>query len=174
LLRPNLRIGSAGRKGRGVFASSAIQKGTVVVRFKGRERWIWEIPRRLWERCMQVDSDRYVVPARGSYGWYLNHSCNPNCGVKGEREIVSLRRITPGEELTFDYSTNVGWEGFAMECHCGSKECRGTIRSYWSLSEELRRRRGRMVSPYLLDKERPRGGGTPSLSNPRRSVDKEP
>lgn len=148
--RPILRIGDAGRKGKGVFAVSEIAGGTVVVSYRGREKWVWDIPKRLWERCLQVDYDRYVVPSRGSSGWYINHSCSPNCGIAGERDIVSLRTILPGEELTFDYSANVGWEGFAMECRCGEKECRGTIRSYWNLSDPMRKRLGSNVSAYLL------------------------
>lgn len=139
----------------GVFTSADIPEGTVVVRYKGKERWIWDIPRGLWERCLQVGYDRYVVPAKGSLEWYLNHSCDPNCGIRGEREIITLRRITSGEELTFDYSTNVGWEGFAMDCRCGAKDCRGTIRSYWNLSETLKKKYGGMVSVYLLTQKPP-------------------
>jgi SET domain-containing protein len=145
-----LRIGNAGSKGLGVFASGNIPEGTVVARYRGRAKWIWDIPRGLWDRCLQVGYDRYVVPTKGSFGWFLNHSCDPNCAVGGEREIVALRRIAKGEELTFDYSTNVGWDGFSMECHCGAENCRRTIVSYWGLSVSLRKKYGRKVSPYLL------------------------
>ena len=148
--RSALRIGKAGRKGRGVFASEGIPEGTVVARYAGRERWIWDIPKALWERCLRVGYDRYVVPSRGSIGWYLNHSCDPNCGIRGSREVVALRMIPRGEEVTFDYSTNVGWSGFAMKCSCGARNCRGTIRSYWSLSEGSKEKYGRNVSEYLL------------------------
>lgn len=134
----------------GVFATKEIQRGTEVIAFAGPARRIWEIPERFWEHCFQVDYDTYVLPKAGSFGWYINHSCNPNCLVRGERELVSLRSIRKGEELTFDYSTNVGWGGFVMECECRSGNCRRTILSYDRLAEETKRRYGEMVSPFLL------------------------
>jgi len=153
--RPRLRIGTTETKGRGLFAASDIPAGTVVARYLGRPRWIWDIPKRLWEHCFQVGYDQYLAPSKGSHGWFINHSCNPNSGIAGERTIVALRDISSGEELTFDYSTNVGWEGFTMPCSCGAKGCRKVIRSYWNLDEALRKRYGRNVSSYLL-RGRPR------------------
>jgi len=140
----------------GVFASADIPEGAVIVRYGGKARWIWDIPGSLWDRCLQVGYDRYVVPTRGSFGWFLNHSCDPNCVIRGEREVAALREIAKGEELTFDYSTNVGWSGFRMECRCGAKNCRRTIGSYWQLSGGLKKRYGRNVSPYLLRSRRPK------------------
>ncbi len=97
-----------------------------------------------------MDYDQYVSPRRGYIGWYLNHSCDPNCAIRGERDIVTLRKVARGEELTFDYSTNVGWEGFQMKCACGSDNCRGVVRSYGHLSDDLKRKYGKNVSPFLL------------------------
>jgi SET domain-containing protein len=147
---PLLRIATTKARGKGVFAASDIPSRETVIRFGGRPRWIWDIPRGMWDHCLQVGYDRYVVPARGSFGWYVNHSCDPTCVMKGERSIATLREVKKGEEVTFDYSTNVGWVGFAMECRCGAENCRGTIRSYWGLDESWRRRYGKNVSPYLL------------------------
>jgi hypothetical protein len=103
-----------------------------------------------------VDYDRYIVPPRGSPGWFLNHSCDPNCVLSGRSEVRSRRRIAGGEELTIDYSTNVGWDGFEMSCRCGSANCRGVIRSYAFLPEELKKRYGRNVSPFLLEEKNKR------------------
>ena len=75
----------------------------------------------------------------------------------GRTRILALRRIAAGEEVTIDYSTNVGWDGFVMECRCGSADCRGTIRSYSYLSNELKGRYGACVSRFLLE-ERPSPG----------------
>jgi hypothetical protein len=175
-----LRISPAGGKGDGVFALAEIPAGTVVVNFGGKERWIWDIPKHLWKRCFQVGYDRYVVPSRGSFGWYLNHSCEPNCAIRGERQIVTLRSILPGEELTFDYSTNVGWNGYSMDCSCGARACRESIGSYWSLDEGTRRKYGRSVSAYLLAPEpdekgsggrsQSRGAAARYSSSPRRTA----
>lgn len=145
-----LRIGPAGRKGRGVFAAARIEPGQLVWDYSGEERWIDDIPKKDWEYCFQVDFDRYVLPPKGSAGWFMNHSCDPNCVIMGQTRIVALRRIEPGEEVSFDYSTNVGWEGFSMKCSCGAKECRKLVRSYQALPEALKGRYGACVSAFLL------------------------
>ena len=67
----------------------------------------------------------------------IAHSCSPNAGVRGYNEIVALMSISPGEKITFDYSTVVGASAFdamwSMSCTCGSKNCRGVIRGIRSL-----------------------------------------
>jgi uncharacterized protein len=145
-----LRIGDSGAKGKGVFAERRIEPGELAWDYAGDEKWITEIPSDFWQFCFQVDYDRYVVPEKGSAGWFLNHSCEPNCVIMGRTKIVALRRIQPGEEVTFDYSTNVGWEGFSMECKCSMKACRRIVRSYGFLSDELKGRYGACVSGFLL------------------------
>jgi hypothetical protein len=40
---------------------------------------------------------------------FINHSCNPNTYVRtiaGDRCVIALRAIRPGEEITYDYSIN--------------------------------------------------------------------
>src|SRR5512132_2322025 len=40
---------------------------------------------------------------------YINHCCDPNTYVQtidGTRHVIALRRIAPGEEITYDYSIN--------------------------------------------------------------------
>jgi uncharacterized protein len=148
-------------RGFGVFARQAIPSGTRVLRYCGRPRRISEIPVEVWERCFQFDYDVYLVPRRGGFGWYLNHSCEPNCVVRGARDIVTSRRVAKGEELTFDYSTNTGWRGYRLECRCGSRGCRGVVTSYWGLGPEARSRYGRAISPFLLR-------GEPSDGKPTR------
>ena len=149
-----LRIADAGPKGKGVFALSRFEAGDLVWDYEGKEEWITEIPEDLWQYSFQVDYDRYVVPEKGSFGWYLNHSCQPNCVILGRTRIVALSTIEPGDEVTFDYSTNVGWDGFTMQCSCGARECRRVIRSYSYLNPELRGRYGACVSRFLLDKRK--------------------
>ena len=134
--------------------------GTKVFEYTGEPRWIWDIPRWAWEHCFQVGYDRYVVPKPGSVGWSINHSCEPNCWIVGKRGIETMRNVARGEELTFDYSTNVGWADCSMACACGKKNCRGVVKCFASLSDDLKRRYEGHVSPYLL---RPPGKLRPSL-----------
>ncbi|MDA4118545.1 MAG: SET domain-containing protein-lysine N-methyltransferase [Thaumarchaeota archaeon] len=153
-----LRIGEAGSKGKGVFAATRIEPSELVWDYAGEEKWIEEIPSQLWPHCFQVDYDRYVVPKEGSAGWFMNHSCGPNCVIMGKTRVVALRRIEPGEEVTFDYSTNVGWDGFSMECRCGTKGCRKTIKSYRFLPDDLKGNYGACVSEFLLRPTKPDSG----------------
>jgi uncharacterized protein len=142
-------IGDAGPRGRGVFAAGAIGRSTVIGSFRGKPRWIWDIPSDVWPYTIQVDFDRYVVPRRKGAVWYLNHSCDPNCEITG-RTIVARRDIRKGEELAFDYSCDVDWPGFAMPCSCGSPRCRKVIRAYRFLPDNLKARYGRHVAPFIL------------------------
>ncbi len=149
-----LVIKEAGAKGKGVFAQVTIQPGDLVVDYEGKEQWIWEIPEELWQYTFQVDYDRYILPERDSPGWYLNHSCEPNCVILGRTKVVALNKIEAGDEVTIDYSTNVGWDGFAMECRCGSFSCRRVVRSYRYLDRGLKLRYGACVSRFLLERVR--------------------
>jgi SET domain-containing protein len=133
-----------------VFTLRSIPTGQLVITFSGREDWIWNIERELWDHTLQVDYNRYLLPRRNSPGWFLNHSCEPNCVLAGRTAVRSWRPIMKGEEITIDYSTNVGWNGFAMKCLCGTRGCRKVISSYDFLTPEIKRKYGRNVSPYLL------------------------
>jgi hypothetical protein len=147
-----LYIADAGPRGKGVFAGRDIPRGRVVISFGGDEDWIWNIPRADWEYALQVDYDRYILPRRGSPAWFINHSCHPNCVLVSRSDVKSWRKISRGEEVTIDYSTNVGWDEFEMVCACGSEGCRKLVRSYIFLPDDLKKRYGRNVSPYLLEK----------------------
>jgi uncharacterized protein len=149
------KIGDAGKKGKGVFAARRFEPSELVWDYSGEAKDIRQIDSKLWQYCLQVDYDTYVVPERGSVGWYLNHSCEPNCVIMGRTRVVALRRVEPGEELTFDYSTNVGWDGFAMRCGCGANECRKVVRSYSKLPEDLKGHYGACVSAFLLGPAKP-------------------
>lgn len=148
----NLKIGEAGPKGKGVFATETFHAGDLVIDYQGKEEWIWDIPEELWQFTFQVDYDRYILPQKDSFGWYLNHSCDPSCVILGRTRVVALSTIEKGQEITIDYSTNVGWDGFTMECRCGSPDCRKIIRSYRYLDAHLKGRYGACVSKFLLEK----------------------
>ena len=147
-------VRDAGEKGKGIFTTVNIRPGDVVMQYEGEEKWIWDIPEDLWQYTFQVDYDRYILPAKGSPGWFLNHSCNPNCVIMGRNRIVASTLIRAGDELTIDYSTNVGWDGFAMECRCGAAGCRRLIRSYKYLDPGIKGRYGACVSSFLVERRR--------------------
>ena len=58
----------------------------------------------------------------------LNHSCTPNCVIRGQIVIETLRIISPKEELTLDYSTIINDDYVMTEnCSCSTKRCRKYI-----------------------------------------------
>ena len=61
--------------------------------------------------------------------------------MRGFNELVSITDIKPGEELTVDYGTVSVGQGTVIieQCTCGSKYCRGTIRTddYLTVSKVL-------------------------------------
>jgi hypothetical protein len=63
---------------------------------------------------------------------YFNHACEPNAALAGVCDVVALRAIAPGEEITLDYSLNNPVANrYVMKfvCECGSPLCRRTIGS---------------------------------------------
>jgi len=82
---------------------------------------------------------------------YINHSCDPNCGLRGEISFVAMRDITKGEELTIDYAM-VDNEDYKIECHCGSDNCRKTITGFdWKI-KELQNKYSNYFAEYLKQK----------------------
>ena len=84
-----------------------------------------------------IVDDEVVIDATygGNSARFINHSCNPNCEAvieDGRVFIETVRRIEPGEELTYDYGLYVE-ERYTpalkklYACGCGARNCRGTM-----------------------------------------------
>jgi hypothetical protein len=132
--------------GRGLFAKEAIERDEIVVVKGGyvltrtqRDR----IGRELGPSEIQITEELFIGPAtrreREGGMMHLNHSCEPNLGLKGQVVYVALRDIAAGEELTFDYAMNDD-EPWEMRCRCGSPSCRGTITGRDWQKPELQRK----------------------------------
>lgn len=127
--------------GRGVVASRIIETGEAVLTFQGVEVAI------RGSHTLQIGKGVHleVEPP----GRFVNHSCEPNCGIRDRRILVARRRIEKGEEITFDYAmTEEVMEPLA--CGCGAPECRGTITGFGGLPEDRRKAYRGFVSDYLL------------------------
>lgn len=58
----------------------------------------------------------------------INHSCDPNVFFDVVRfEVVALRAIAPGDELTFFYPSTEWRMESPFRCECGSPRCLGLI-----------------------------------------------
>ena len=117
--------------GFGVFAAEPISKNKRIIDYAGelisnkksaprevrylKEGCIWVFRvNRAWSRDAAVG---------GNIARFINHSCTPNCWIEIEPKsktiwIRASRRILPGEELTYDYST-VGDHTIPCRCRPG-------------------------------------------------------
>lgn len=124
--------------GRGVFVNEDVKKGELVSRVKG------PIVRRVekTKRAALAYPDLVGISGITRTVWidpqppykYLNHSCDPSCGIRGKIGLYALRDLKRGDEITFDYSTVVGNPLWEMACRCGKKNCRKMIRSIQHLN----------------------------------------
>lgn len=98
---------------------------------------------------IQVEEDLYLVSGRDGPADWVNHSCDPNCGLRGQIALVALRRLEPGEEVCFDYAMSDGTPYDQFDCGCGAALCRGRITGEdWRKPELWKRYRGHFT-PYL-------------------------
>lgn len=71
-----------------------------------------------------------------------NHSCQPNTAYDG-LNVIAIRHIQQGEELTLDYATFLDEHMEPFECRCGSPNCQkqitGTPGNTVTQRENLRR-----------------------------------
>lgn len=76
--------------------------------------------------ALQIGPDLYLDLE--SPGRFVNHSCEPNTGIRDGIRLVALRDLDPGEEIRFDYSTTMQEDHWVMEgCRCGAPSCRGSV-----------------------------------------------
>jgi GNAT superfamily N-acetyltransferase len=115
--------------GTGVFSSSPYSPGEIVLRIDDA-RVVTDAdpldPARgeLEHHCDYLAGGQVVLmqpPER-----FINHRCDPNTYIRtiaGDRYVVALKEIRPGDEITYDYCVNgegeTGWF-----CTCGSPACR--------------------------------------------------
>jgi len=122
--------------GEGIFATQDIPKGKIVIIMKGKmyhEVQTTKTQAMTNPNMVGVGKDLWIDPIFPISK--INHSCNPNVGMRGRVLFVAMRPIKKGEELTFDYSTSEEspWE---IHCHCGAPQCRKIIRSIHHLPYE--------------------------------------
>lgn len=139
--------------GQGVFACAPIEKGERLIVWGGRvvdRAELAQQPLETLHQSVQVDEDLFLItmgppePAD-----YVNHSCDPNAGLRGQITLVALRAIAPGEEICFDYAMTDGCAYDEFDCACGSPLCRGRVSGADWRRPELQQRYAGYFSAYL-------------------------
>ena len=126
----------------GCYTTTAIRKGARVAEYTGRRLGKEEADTRFAGSPVTylfgLGRGEIVIDGHGA-AMFINHSCDPNCESSeegGRVWIKAIRKIAPGEEITYDYCLYDGGNEEAR-CNCGAKKCRGTMYS----PKEIRRRK---------------------------------
>ncbi len=124
--------------GFGLFAKKEIKKGEIIFLAKGKQVRIKikdKTDSALLPNAIGYDVGVWLDPLVDNALNYLNHSCDPNAGIKGKVTVTALKNIKKGEHITIDYSITECDKSWSLDqrCHCGAKNCRKVIRSIQSL-----------------------------------------
>jgi D-alanine-D-alanine ligase len=124
--------------GYGIFASMDLAAGEVVFRGEGRAHRIVTARhvQATWNADEQLMFRRYGYPlGDGLFALWdeepeawapQNHSCEPNTAFDG-LNVVAMRAIANGEELTIDYGEVMNEESEPFDCRCGAATCRQRV-----------------------------------------------
>jgi hypothetical protein len=124
--------------GLGVFASRDLMPEEIILAIKGPVIDFAKTKRYGPRECMaiQIGSDRYLDTQPP--GVFVNHSCEPNAGIRKNQYLVALRKIRQGQEICYDYSTTMEEHSFTMQCLCGMHTCREWVQDFSTLPRALR------------------------------------
>jgi D-alanine-D-alanine ligase-like ATP-grasp enzyme len=132
------RMQGNGVSGYGIFATEALARGDVI--FHGEERahrmvtkrhvmdhWPPDDRQAFRHYAVPLSSQVYALWDEDPLEWApQNHSCAPNAAYQG-LDIVALRDIASGEELTLDYAMMMNEQSEPFRCTCGAPTCRGSV-----------------------------------------------
>ena len=158
-LSPKTEVRESKIHGRGLFAIADIGKDEIVALKGGhiidRKTLREEITPRLGAVEIQIDNDLFIAPVtddeRELSMLYLNHSCDPNLGVRGEITFLAIRDVRAGEELTHDWAMTDA-DHYSVECKCGAPNCRKILTGKDWQRVDLQKRYIGYFSSYLARK----------------------
>jgi hypothetical protein len=127
--------------GLGLFAVETLEEGTVVEKLEGRSIPYGKIPDAELQDAFEVDAQRWIVAQ--SAARHINHSCDANCYISGNLDVITQRKVAKGEELTIMYNEVTidkymksgavlpRWdERRSFTCRCGTPKCMGRVDRY--------------------------------------------
>jgi len=153
-LSPKVEIRSlGGSRGKAAFARQAIARDELIAVWGGR---ILSLPAlhgltpEQRSHTIQIEDGLFLASLRPDEpSDFINHSCSPNAGIRGQVVLVAMRPIAAGEEVTFDYAMADSTPYDEFDCACGAQTCRGRVTAEdWRLPQLQQRYRG-YFSAYL-------------------------
>ncbi len=131
---PSLAVTESPIDGDGLFTTTALDVGDVVVRFGGsivtdaglRQLFAETEASGGYVDTLGLSADRHLV-LDDSIARFGNHSCDPTVWLDGGYSLATRRRLSGGEEITVDYATFSTLPDWSMPCRCGAERCRGVV-----------------------------------------------
>ncbi len=127
--------------GKRLVVAADIERGAIVSCFCGVVVPTQDVPDGEIRYALMIAPNQWLVPDNESR--WINHSCDANAWVEaGTLNVVALRPLRAGEEVTIDYATvavaefvqdpdDYAWDpSWTFDCLCGSALCRGLIDGY--------------------------------------------
>lgn len=153
----NFAIGQT-HLGKSVFAARPFKRGDVITQFTGPILNKSEIPEEYRgedDRFVQIGAQEFMGPS-GDIDDLINHSCEPNAGLKFDDSqvlLVAVEDITEGDEITWDYSTTMFENDWKMRCDCQKPGCRKIISDFILLAPDVQVRYYELnvIPRYLKD-----------------------
>ncbi len=142
-------------RGFGSFATEPISAGELLVIWAGfvmPEDAFMQLDEHTRSISIQIEEGVYLAAIQPERADYINHSCTPNSGLHGANNLVAMRDIAVGEEVTFDYAMSDSTPYDQFDCACGTLNCRQKVTGNdWKIPELWARYAG-YFSPYLQKK----------------------
>ena len=142
-------------RGRGVFVTKFIKKGEIILDWElggivyEAER-ATDLPKEARDWAIQFETHKWI-DTKGLGRW-INHSCEPNSGIKGLFKLMAMRDLVVGEEVLWDYDMSENSDWVMEGCRCGSKTCRKLIHGYRFLPDLKKKEYELYISDWLKQK----------------------
>ena len=98
---------------------------------------------------LQLDAGRHLL-ADNELWQFMNHGCEPCVRIDVDtRQMIAIRDVARGEELTFNYNTTEWDMAAPFDCNCGDENCTGRIRGFRYLTPAQRAALRPWLSPLI-------------------------
>ncbi len=137
--RRNYEVHGNAIAGFGIHANRDIKSGEIIFRGEGKlqrivtrswveQNWTPEMYATFRHYAYPISDEVFILWDSNPNEWApQNHSCDPNTAYRG-LNVVALRDILKGEELSLDYADFCNENAAEFECRCGAASCRGIVR----------------------------------------------
>ncbi len=159
-LSTKIKLQNSPKSSRGLFATEEIKQDEVAIDYTdGFGKYINNkeadaLYEKGFDHMIQVDDDLFFAATNENEfeeADLLNHSCEPNCGIKNKLKIVAMRDIKIGEEVTIDYAMMESSE-YSFKCNCGAPNCRKIVSGNdWKITQLQQKYKG-YFSDYLQNR----------------------